>query len=138
MPLASQTTTWASWTEQFPDSSVLVRPDGRNFGGDSFSGYGARLDGGGSTPFPLRDNTLDDGRLAPSTQVVFAEVGNVAVAWNPAPARSFSENIEGQTVEIVTDGLGAVVTIDGEALPTRSAFWFAALTVFPDLELSAQ
>ena len=136
VPLASQTTTWESWTTQFPDSSVLVRPDGRNFGGDSFSGYGARLDGGGSTPFPLRDNTLGDGRLPPSTQVVFAEIGGEAIAWDPSPARSFSEEVGGQTVDIVTDGLGAIVTIDGDAVPTRSAFWFAALTVFPDLELS--
>ncbi len=138
VPLASQTTTWGSWVEQFPDTSVIVRPDGRNFGGDSFSSYGDRLDGGGRTPFPLRENTLDDGRLPPSTQVVFTEIGSEAVAWNPAPARSFSEQVGGETVDVVTDGLGAVVTIDGEPIPTRSAFWFAALTVFPDLELSAQ
>ena len=135
--LPSQTTTWESWTAQFPESSVMVRPAGRNYGSDSFSSYPDRLDSGHQTPFPLRNDTLADGRLAPSTAVVYATIGEETIAWNPEPARSFEEEIAGETVLVTTDGLGARVTLDGEPVATRSSFWFAALTVFPDLTLSA-
>ena len=137
VPLASQTTTFAEWTRQFPDTAVLERPSSSGqYDSDVFASYGARLDGGGNTPFPLRTNTLDDGRLDPSTQVVFTTIADETLAWNPAPARSFEDVVGGQTVEVTTDGLGAIVTADGEVLPTRSSFWFAAITAFPDIELS--
>lgn len=133
--LASQLSTWESWTEQFPDSAVLQRLEGRSYNRDSFATYDQVLDSG-RTPFPLRENTLGDGRLASSTPVVFATLGDETVAWNPEPARSFRDVVGGVEVEIVTDGLGAIVTADGEAVPTRASFWFAALTAFPDIILS--
>lgn len=134
--LASQTTTFEQWTTQFPDTAVLQRPTGRSYGPDVFGGYAERLDAGGRTPFPLRTDTLGDGRLDPSTQVVYATISDETVAWNPLPARTFDDEVGGVTVEVTTDGLGAIVTVDGEALPTRSSFWFAAITAFPDIELS--
>lgn len=132
--LPSQTTTLGSWIEQHPNTVVMQRPSGRSYR-DSFATYDQVLDAG-RTPFPLRDNTLDDDRLPASTPVVYASVGDVDIAWNPAPARSFTEVVDGVEVQVDTDGLGATVTIEGEPVPTRASFWFAALTVFPDLVLS--
>ncbi len=132
--LPSQTTTLDSWVEQFPDTVVMERPAGRAYG-DSFEGYAGVLDGG-RTPFPLRTDTLADERLASSAPVVYATIDGETVAWDPAPARSFVDEVGGVEVAVTTDGLGAVVTVDGEPIPTRSSFWFAALTAFPDIELS--
>lgn len=133
--LPSQLSTWASWVEQFPETSVLQRLEGRSYDRDSFATYAQVLDSG-RTPFPLREDALEDGRLASSTPVVFATIGGETVAWNPEPARSFSDVVGGVDVEVVTDGLGASVTIDGQAVPTRASFWFAALTAFPEITLS--
>ncbi len=134
--LPSQTTTLDSWLTQFPDSVIMQRPFGRSYDRDGFATYDEVLDGG-RTPFPLRTDTLTDDRLNASAQVVYATIGGETVAWNPEPARSFSDEVGGVAVEVVTDGLGAVVTADNEPVPTRSSFWFAAITAFPDIELSA-
>lgn len=134
--LPSQTTTLASWVSQHPDTVIMEEPFGRSYDRDPFSSYADVLDGG-RTPFPLRTNALGDDRLASSAQVVFATIDGETVAWNPAPARTFTDEVGGLAVEVVTDGLGAVVTADGEPVPTRSSFWFAAITAFPDIELSS-
>lgn len=133
--LPSQTTTLASWVEQFPNTLVMERPAGRSYDRDLFASYGGVLERG-RTPFPLRSDTLTDDRLPSSAPVVYASIDEETVAWNPQPARSFTDTVGGVQVEVITDGRGAVVTVDGEPIPTRSSFWFAALTVFPDLVLS--
>ncbi len=133
--LPSQTTRLSSWVEQFPDTLIMERPAGRSYDRNLFASYGEVL-ASGRTPFPVRTDVLGDDRLASEATVVYVSVDEETVAWNPAPARSFSDEIAGVEVEVVTDGLGAVVTADGEPLPTRSSFWFAALTVFPDIVLS--
>ncbi len=134
--LVSQTTTLERWVSQFPDTVVLERPTSRSYDSDPFANYAAVLDGG-RTPFPLRQDTLADDRLASSTPVVFATINGETLAWNPEPARAFSDVVGGVAVDVVTDGLGAIVTADGESVPTRSSFWFAAITAFPDIELSS-
>lgn len=133
--LPSQTTTFASWVEQFPDTLVIERPAGRSYDRNLFATYGEVL-ASGRTPFPLRSDTLTDDRLPSEAPVVYASIGEETVAWNPAPARSFTDEVGGVAVEVVTDGLGAVVTEDGEQIATRASFWFAALTAFPDIVLS--
>ena len=132
--LPSQITTLESWVAQHPDTAIMERPTGRSYR-DSFSSYNEVLDSG-RTPFPLRDDTLGDNRLPASTPVVYATIGDVDIAWNPAPAREFTETVDGVELEVQTDGLGVTVLRDGESVPTRASFWFAALTVFPDIVLS--
>ncbi len=135
--LPSQLARWGSWVEQNPDTAVLSQLPGRFYDPSSFGTYDQVLDSG-RTPFPLRSDTLSDDRLASSTPVVFATIEDETVAWVPEPARSFTDTVGGVEVEVTTDGLAAIVTSDGELVATRASFWFAALTAFPDIVLSAQ
>ncbi len=133
--LPSQTTTFASWVEQYPDTSVMVRPDGRDYSQDSFANYGDVLDSG-RTPFPVSDGVLDDDRLPPSARVVVATIDGESRAWATSPARVVDDELGGVAITVTTDGTGArIVDADGEAVPLRSAFWFAVLTTNPDIEL---
>lgn len=135
--LPSQTTTFASWLEQHPDTQVMARPDGRDYSRDSFANYGDVLDGG-RTPFPVTDGVLDDDRLAPSARVVVATINGESLAWATEPARVVEDELGGTTVTVTTDGTGArIVDAAGEPVPLRSAFWFSVLTIDPDIELGS-
>ncbi len=133
--LPSQTTTFASWLEQHPETQVMARPDGRDYSRDSFANYGAVLDGG-RTPFPVTDGVLDDDRLPPSARVVVTTINGESRAWATSPERTVEDELGGTSITITTDGTGArIVDADGNAVPLRSAFWFSVLTIDPDIEL---
>lgn len=177
--LPSTTTTWEEWTELHPDTQVLSLDQG--FGRaypsvvDSISNLGAGADAG-QTPFPIDPDTLADGRLPPSTNVVGVEVDGdvrafpvtgqpeaahetiggeqVVVLLSPEGGAAFSPSVDGQelTFEVASDNRGwiddetgtrwdsAGRAVDGslegtqlEQLPSRSTFWFAYLSGFPDV-----
>lgn len=133
--LPSQTTSWASWTEQYPQTVVMARPDGRDYSRDSFSSYGDTLDSG-RTPFPVSDGVMEDDRLAPSARVVVVSNNGVTRAWAASPARTIQDEVGGLSVTVTLDGVGGTVTDgDGEAVPSRAAFWFSIVSVYPDIEL---
>ena len=135
--LPSQTTTLERWLEQYPDSWVIERPDGRINPVDAFAGYGARLDRG-QTPFPVSDEAFADDRLDPSDRVIVVELGGERRAWATAPARSVTDELGGQTITVTLDGVGGVAVDEaGSALPLRSAFWFSVVSVEPGIELGS-
>ena len=64
-----------------------------------------------------------------------AEVSGRFRAWPVAEDRTISEALDGTTVEVVTDGDGGQVIVDGESVPVRTMFWFAAVSAYPDIDL---
>lgn len=135
--LASQTTTWASWSEQYPDTLVMQRPDGQSFGRDPFVTYGETLDAG-RTPFRVSEGVLEDDRLPPSARVVTVTVNGETRAWATAPARTVEDRVGGVGVTVIADGTGAIVLdSEGVPMPNRSAFWFSVLTIDADTTLGS-
>ncbi len=133
--LPSQTTSWSSWVEQYPDTAVMVRPAGRDFSGDPFSSYADTLDSG-RTPFPVGDGVMEDDRLASSARVVVVTQDGETRAWAASPARSFEDQVGGLPVTVTLDGVGGtVVDSQGLPVPSRAAFWFSIVSVYPDIEI---
>jgi hypothetical protein len=133
--LPAQTTTWASWREQYPNSAVMVRPTGGFYDNDAFANYGSFLDAG-RTPFPVRPEVFDDDRLAPSARVIVAVIGGETRAWATSPARQIEELVGGEEVIVTLDGTGGrIVRKDDETIAARSAFWFAVVSTDPGVTL---
>ncbi len=133
--LPSQTTTWSSWRAQYPGTAVMVRPADQDYSQDSFGGYAASLDAG-RTPFPVSDVAFADDRLPPSARVVVVTVNGITRAWAAAPARRIDDEVGGVPLIVTLDGTGGSVTDpDGVAVPSRSAYWFSIVSVFPDVPL---
>ncbi len=131
--LASQTTTFARWLEQHPDSQMMERQG--SLPRDSFTSYGDVLDSG-RTPFPVSDGVLEDDRLASSARVIVAEVNGESRAWATNPARVLEEDLGGEAITITLDGVGGSVhATDGIAVPIRSAFWFSVVSIDPEIQL---
>lgn len=80
--LPSQTTTWALWQEQYPESVVLSVETGfdRDYRYDPFSGLGERYNEGGDFIFPVSENGRDP-RLDPGEVVLGAEYEGKQYAW---------------------------------------------------------
>lgn len=136
-PLPARTTTWARWTEEFPETAVMERLPRRGYG-EAFANYPEQLDMK-RTPFPVSSSVLDDPRLTPGTKVVAVTVDGQTVAWPVAPARTVSTTIGDENVRAELDGTGGVVfSASGEALPTRTAFWFSVLSSFPDVRVATE
>lgn len=135
VPLASQTTTWSAWEEAHPETAVLARLAGRDYSRDSFANYGERLDQG-QTPFPVSEAAMADDRLAASSRVLVATINGETKAWATDPARVVEESFGDEQVTVTLDGTGGRVTdAHGNDLPVRSAFWFSAVSAFPNIEL---
>jgi|GEM_PF-2628592 len=138
--LPSVTTTWEQWRLDEPGTRVLSRDLGfrRDYERNPFVGYAERVNAG-NTPFPVNDGALNDGRLAPATQVIAIEVGNDAAA---VPAAELVDEllltVGGIEHVIEPDGSGGArayaITGDGSRIPaaSRSTFWFAYVASFPE------
>jgi hypothetical protein len=135
-PLASVTTTWGRWREEHPDTAVLARPGGRPYGPSRLEGYDDRVDAG-ETPFPVSETALGDERLPASARVLVVDGPSGPRAWPVAPAGRVRDRVGRRPVEVVTDGRGGQVldAATSEALPTRTAMWFAIVAAFPDVDL---
>ncbi|MEM9747033.1 MAG: DUF3179 domain-containing (seleno)protein [Actinomycetota bacterium] len=140
-PLASQMATWGDWLERHPETVVLSRDTGfeRRYEVDRFSTYAERV-AVGDVPFHPDEIDLDD-RLLPSEPVVIVDLtalgGDGVVAY---PTELFDGPVEdrvgGIELLITPHELGATVTApDGDPLPSRSSFWFAAVGAFPEIEV---
>ena len=134
--LVGQTTTWSRWVADHPDTLAMVRPEGRDYSRDPFLGYSERVDDG-FTPFPVRAESLADDRLSPGTPVVVAFIDDRWWAWAATPATSVELEVDGLDVEVVTDGVGGRVTIDGDPAPVRTMLWFAAVGAYPEIVLGS-
>ena len=135
--LPSQTTSWSSWTGQHPETVVMVRPDGRDYSRDPFSSYGETLDAG-RTPFPVSDGVMDDERLASSARVVVVTHDGTTRAWAASPVRTVQDEVGSLAVTVNLDGVGGtVVDSEGQPVPSRAAFWFSIVSVYPDIELGS-
>lgn len=134
-PLAAEMARWGQWVERHPDTSVLVRPAGRDYSRTLFGDYADQVDLG-RTPFPVTGEVLDDTRLSPGTSVIMVENGGQNWAWPVEPAGDREADIGGFTVRVITDGTGGrVETLDGDVLASRTSLWFAVVAAFPDVVL---
>lgn len=132
-PLASTMVTWDGLRDGDDEVRVLQRPPRRDYSRDPFAGYADIVDAG-STPFPVSDDALTDGRLTPGTTVAVVTLDGQARAWPVSPARTIDDALGETTVTVETDGTGALVTTaDGERVPVRVSMWFAVVASFPDV-----
>ena len=61
-------------------------------------------------------------------------IGGETRAWPTDPTRTVDDIVDGRSVTVETDGVGGrVMTSAGEAVPTRTSFWFAIVAAFPDV-----
>lgn len=143
--LASVTTTWAQWQEDYPDTLILSRDLGFtiDYTRDPFVGYAERVNDG-FTPFPVDPVALADSRLPAATQVVAIEAGGEAVAV-PVEALTgdFELEVGGDSFVVAPDGAGgaSVFALDPDGArtpaPSRSTFWFAYVASFPDARVAS-
>jgi hypothetical protein len=133
-PLVAETTTWERWETKNTGSWVMSRPPGRDYSVDPFVGYADRVDQG-ATPFPVDEAALSDPRLSPGTGVIVVELVGGFRAWPVELSRTISEQIDGANIEIVTDGVGGLVRVEGEDVPVRTMLWFAAVAAYPEITL---
>ncbi len=132
--LRAETTTWARWTADHPETLTMQRPPGRDYSRDPFATYASRVDLG-QTPFPVDPAALADERLTPGTPVLVAEVAGEIRAWSAADDRSRVETVGDLTVEVTTDGIGGTVSVDGVPAAVRTMLWFAAVAAYPEVTL---
>lgn len=133
--LPSETTRWDRWLAEHPDTMVLTRESGGLlYDRDPFDTYPDVVDSG-QFPFPVSEDAAGDDRLPSSELVVVVTVEDTTFAVpTSGDARSVEVEVEGVTVTLDGDG-GARVTRDGLPYPSRSAFWFAAVSAFPDIQI---
>lgn len=126
----SALTTWATWRERYPDTSVLLPPPRsttilgtttRNYTFSPYSGYDE------TTAIPGRDG-FDDDRLHPKTRVVGVTHGGVARAYplpEVAAAGVINDRVGGLPVVVAIDADGRLTAyerrIDGEPVRFRAA-----------------
>jgi hypothetical protein len=143
---------WKEFRETYPESEVLSRDTGfsRAYGSNPYVGYDDV-----TTPpfFPVQGS--DDNRLEPKERVVFAEVGDKAIAVPFSvlfEKKRLETTIDGKNVVVtwkagvasaLDDGAisggrdvgAATVTIDGTLAPFEEPFWFAVAAFRPDAEI---
>lgn len=131
--LPSSTTRWERWHAEHPDTLVLTRESGgRLYESDPFISYSDFIDTG-NFPFPVSEEATNDDRLPSSTLVIIFTVADETFAVSTVGEQ---RSIEIRGVTVAIDGVGgAEALLDGIPYPSRSTFWFAAVSAFPDIEL---
>ena len=113
--LPAQTTTWALWKDQFPDTQVLSRDTGhvRRYDYDPFLGLAERLNRDGDFLFPVSELARDP-RLDPGAIVVGVEVDGRQRAY---PIQLIGDGV-------VNDSIGEVPIVVFSAVegPTGAAY----------------
>lgn len=139
-PLPSEMATWGDWIDRHPDTMVLTRETGheRDYERDSFATYSEFLDSG-EFAFPVGEAARDD-RLLPSELVVTIRLNDATVAYPVERLDGpIDDDVGGTPIRVVPhDGGASVFAVEadgsvGDALPTRTSFWFATVAAFPDV-----
>jgi hypothetical protein len=134
--LPAETVSWDQWRDRHPRGLVLKRPTDRDYSRDRFAGYAERVDAG-STPFRVDPAVFADDRLNAGALVIVVETDEGPIAWTATPPRSTESCRSERCVHVAATGEGGTVTRSGESVPVRTMLWFAALSVYPELTLSA-
>jgi len=127
------TTTWADWRETQPTTRIVAEDGGigRSYDLDPLRG---RDDDG--PIFPIGDA---DDRLQLQEQVVGVITSDGSpIAFPAAAARqalAAGEAVEAGGVMLVAVGVGLAAEVDGNAVASHQAFWFAWSQFHPDTEL---
>jgi uncharacterized protein DUF3179 len=127
--LPSVTTTWESWTAQYPATVVLTRDVGRSpetYERDPFVGFTERVDEG-RFAFPVSAAGRDT-RLTPATMVTAVEFDGFARAYPvDALGQAATNDVVGQTALVLfTTGNGATGTVFSPIAPDGTALTFTA------------
>ncbi|MBM3684452.1 MAG: DUF3179 domain-containing protein [Actinobacteria bacterium] len=121
--VAVVTTTWAAWRKDNPHTSIIAEDGGigRTYKVDPLGGRDA-----GGPIFPIGDV---DPRLPVHTQVLGVILGDgTAVAFNADSARialRAGRTVQAAGVTLRLEAEGLVATVNGRAVPSHQAFWFA-------------
>lgn len=127
------TTTWADWRETHPTTRIVAEDGGigRSYDLDPLRG---RDDDG--PIFPIGNA---DARLPVQEQVVgVITADGTPVAFPAAAARealAAGETVEAEGVTVVAVGDGLAAQVDGRAIASHQAFWFAWSQFHPDTGL---
>ncbi|MFN3215397.1 MAG: DUF3179 domain-containing (seleno)protein [Acidimicrobiales bacterium] len=127
------TTTWADWRETHPTTRIVAEDGGigRSYDLDPLRG---RDDDG--PIFPI--GNADD-RLPVQEQVVgVITADGTPVGFPAAAARealAAGEEVEAEGITLVAVGDGLAAEVDGDAIASHQAFWFAWSQFHPDTEL---
>lgn len=128
-------TTWAAWQAEHPNTQVLSRNTGysRNYDRDPYAGY----EDSPRTLFPVANRA--PGPWHAKEWVLGVSMGQQHKAYPfeelAAHGRErFSDELNGQQYTVIWDGDGrsARVEIEGEVVPTTTAFWFAWYAFYPE------
>jgi len=132
--LPASTARWSTWKAAHPDTLVLTRESGGGrYDNDPFASYAELVDEG-RFPFPVSEQFANDDRLDSSALVIVVTVDDTTYAV-PTRGRARVVDVAGVTIRIDGADGAAAVASDGSAYPSRSAFWFSAVSAFPDIEL---
>ncbi len=125
------TTTWGEWKDAHPDTTIIAEDGGigRFYDDDPLGG---RDDDG--PIFPIGNS---DPRLGIQDRVLGVETPDGAgIAFPVIALTSATDAVTEGDIRVVRDAGGfRAETIDGEALVSHEAFWFAWSQFFPDTEL---
>lgn len=133
--LVVEHTSWKTWHEQHPGTSVLSRDTGfvRDYDRNPYSGY----ESVSGTYFPVNHH---DARLPSKSWVVGLSIGRFHKAWSLEYLKnrgSHEELWHGHqlNIEVEDTGIRMRDRKTGKQLPVTRLYWFAWATFHPDTEL---
>lgn len=137
--------TFGNTSALYGNDLAMARPEGREqlYERDPFVGHQDRVDAG-QLPFPVSEGS-DDPRLSAGTRVFGIQVDGQTVAYplEVLAGQRIEHQIAGTDVivDLAEDGAGGRAwrrTHAGELelLGTRTLFWFAFVSAFPDTQVS--
>ncbi|MDQ6982454.1 MAG: DUF3179 domain-containing protein [Mariprofundus sp.] len=133
--IAVEHTSWKTWLEHHPATTVLSRDTGyvRDYDRNPYSGYESRAD----TYFPINHH---DARLPSKSWVIGLSIANHHKAWSLEylKKRGSHEILwHGRQLNIEVEGTGIRMSDkgSGKQLPVTRLYWFAWATFHPNTEL---
>lgn len=131
-------TSWAAWRDKYPDTQLLSRDTGvrRDYLRDPYAGY----EQSPTTLFPVANRAPGPWHSKEWVMGVSLNGEHKAYPFSElAAAKSsrFTDNLGGQTYTVIWDAThrSAIVELEGEIIPTTTAFWFAWYAFYPQTKV---
>lgn len=131
-------TTWAAWRDKYPDTQLLSRDTGvrRDYLRDPYAGY----EQSPTTLFPVANRAPGPWHSKEWVMGVSLNGEHKAYPFSELAAANssrFVDNLGGQTYTVIWNAThrSAMVELEGETIPTTTAFWFAWYAFYPQTEV---
>jgi len=131
-------TSWEEWRSEYPETLVLSRDTGysRNYAQDPYAGYEASP----RTMFPVANKAPGPWHSKEWVMGVSFAGEHKAYPFAELEANGqarFTDRLGGQEYTVIwnEDGRSARVEVDGDVVPTTTAFWFAWYAFYPETEV---